>query len=99
MSLCLHFCPPYSACHMHVHEWHLSAPSISPFFPSRLFRFNDEDRGKVTFTGNVLFTHFGEIDYNPFPQPTHSSNNELDTFHAKSGGPTLTKNKHASTFA
>lgn len=53
----------------------------------------------VTFTGNILFTHFGEIEYNPFPHLTHSSNNELDTFHAKSAGTTLTKNKHASTFA
>ena len=27
----------------------------------RIFCFNDEDRGKIAFEGNLLFTHFGEI--------------------------------------
>jgi hypothetical protein len=26
-----------------------------------VFCFRDEKRGKIEFTGNVLFTHFGEI--------------------------------------
>ena len=27
----------------------------------RVFCFNDAKKGKIQFTGNVLFTHFGEI--------------------------------------
>ena len=27
----------------------------------RVFSFKNEQRGKITFEGNLLFTHFGEI--------------------------------------
>ena len=68
----------------------------SPTSPPRCFRFNDETRGRVTFNGNILFTHFGEIEYNnPFQQAQRTNTNELDIM---SGGATMNKPKHSATF-
>ena len=95
----LHVCVRKVTSHQPSLPPYLSPSIFHPFLllSLRLFRFDDKERGEVTFNGNILFTHFGEIDYNPF-QPTRSSNNELDNFQTKSGGATI-KPKHSSTFA
>ena len=35
--------------------------NIAGFASLRIFCFDDEKRGKIEFTGNILFTHFREI--------------------------------------
>lgn len=40
--------------------WFLPIKALLTCLP-RIFCFKDEKRGKIEFTGNVLFTHFGEI--------------------------------------
>ena len=36
-------------------------PSLVVVFSHRIFRFNNKERGLITFEGNILFTHFHEI--------------------------------------
>ena len=43
-------------------------------FPLSVFRFNDEKRGRIEFSGNVLFTHFNEIGD---PAPTDLDNDSF----------------------
>ncbi len=57
------------------------------FCDYRLFQFDNEKRGKIKFTGNILFTHFNEIGEPNSSAGLDDTLEDVNSYKRSSGAP------------